>query len=56
MDACEICFGTKGGVPGNEIIVPVPGTDRVTVMCDYCHAEYLWWEEYEKRQKNSSNC
>jgi len=32
-DACQICHGAKGGVPGNENIV-----DGVTI-CDYCHAE-----------------
>lgn len=30
---CEICHGTKGGVPGNENIIDGK------VICDYCHAE-----------------
>lgn len=38
-DACEICHGAKGGEPGNENIVPIDGKE--TVMCDYCHAEYV---------------
>lgn len=32
-DACQVCKGEKGGVPGNENIV-----DGI-VMCDYCFAE-----------------
>jgi hypothetical protein len=34
-DACEICGGLRGGVPGNE--------NRVNdvVMCDYCHADHV---------------
>jgi hypothetical protein len=32
-DACEVCKGTQGGVPGNENIV------NGVVMCDYCHAK-----------------
>jgi hypothetical protein len=31
-DACEVCNGANGGVPGNESIV------KGLVMCDYCHA------------------
>jgi hypothetical protein len=34
-DACEICKGERGGVPGNENVV-----EGVT-MCDYCHAERM---------------
>lgn len=34
-DACQICHGERGGVPGNENIV-----DGI-VMCDYCHADTL---------------
>ena len=32
-DACQICYGAKGGVAGNENIV-----DGV-IICDYCHVE-----------------
>ena len=34
-DACDICDGRRGGVPGNE--------NRVggILMCDYCHADHL---------------
>jgi hypothetical protein len=32
-DACEMCLGAKGGVPGNENII------GGVVMCDYCHAD-----------------
>jgi hypothetical protein len=32
VDACEICHGEKGGVPGNENII------GGVVMCDYCTA------------------
>lgn len=35
-DDCQLCHGTRGGVPGNEQIVPIAGLD-ITV-CDYCHA------------------
>ena len=35
QDDCEVCHGTKGGVPGNENIVDGK------VICDYCHAEHL---------------
>lgn len=34
-DACSVCHGSKGGVPGNENII-----EGVT-MCDYCHAEHM---------------
>ena len=34
MDACEICFGEKGGVPGNENIVTVDEVEKIA--CDYC--------------------
>lgn len=36
LDACQLCRGKRGGVPGNENIVRLAGLD-VTV-CDYCHA------------------
>jgi hypothetical protein len=59
MDACEVCFGERGGVPGNENIVPVPGTSKKTVMCDYCHADYMsyymWWKAYEKNKGVKEN-
>lgn len=45
LDACEVCLGTRGGVPGNENNVDG------TIMCDYCHSTYLWWEEQEKNCK-----
>lgn len=33
-DGCKVCFGRRGGVPGNE--------NRIgdLVMCDYCHADH----------------
>lgn len=31
-DKCQICYGSNGGVPGNENIVDGK------IMCDYCHA------------------
>lgn len=34
-DKCEVCKGTKGGVPGNENII------GSVIMCDYCHAERM---------------
>lgn len=46
-DHCEICAGTRGGVPGNENIVESCG-EKVT-MCDYCHADEMrrpgFWKE-----------
>lgn len=33
-DNCEICFGTSGGVRGNENVI-----DGKTV-CDYCSVEF----------------
>jgi len=35
LDACTVCHGSKGGVPGNENIV-----DGV-VMCDFCRMDWL---------------
>jgi len=29
-DSCEVCLGTRKGVPGNENII------NEVVMCDYC--------------------
>lgn len=37
-DRCEICYGHKGGVRGNENIVYVFG-NKIR-MCDYCHYEH----------------
>jgi hypothetical protein len=34
-DACERCYGERGGVRGNENVV-----DGV-VLCDYCHCDDL---------------
>lgn len=34
-DACEICRGAKGGVPGNENVI------KGKRVCDYCHGEGL---------------
>jgi hypothetical protein len=34
-DACEVCKGRRGGVPGNENIV------NGRVMCDYCTSDAL---------------
>jgi hypothetical protein len=33
VDACEVCGGLNGGVPGNENI------EGTTIMCDYCSAK-----------------
>jgi hypothetical protein len=38
-DACQICHGAKGGVPGNENVL-----DGV-VMCDYCSVERVKEDE-----------
>lgn len=32
-DACEVCNGRNGGVPGNENVI------NGIVTCDYCHAD-----------------
>lgn len=44
-DDCELCFGEKGGVPGNENIhyVSVQGTNiKYTVkVCDYCSSKWF---------------
>ncbi len=37
VDGCEFCFGTKGGVPGNENLVTIDGTKKVA--CDYCSSD-----------------
>lgn len=34
-DGCEVCGGTKGGVPGNENVI------EGIVMCDYCHSDQM---------------
>jgi hypothetical protein len=34
-DNCEVCNGSKGGIPGNENVI------NGRVMCDYCHAESM---------------
>ena len=36
LDKCEVCHGTKGGLPGNENHV------NGLIMCDYCHAEDMY--------------
>lgn len=33
LDACEVCKGKSGGLPGNENIV------EGRVLCDYCHSK-----------------
>ena len=33
-DDCEMCMGTRGGVPGNENVLR-----DGRVICDYCHAD-----------------
>lgn len=35
-DGCERCKGQRGGVPGNENVMP-----DGTLLCDYCHADDL---------------
>ncbi len=35
QDYCQVCNGTRGGVPGNENVL-----DGV-IMCDYCSADRL---------------
>jgi len=34
IDDCEMCLGTRGGVPGNENVLR-----DGRVICDYCHAD-----------------
>ncbi len=34
-DACTVCHGDNGGVPGNANIIDG------AVMCDYCHASIM---------------
>lgn len=34
-DRCEVCHGTRGGVPGNENIIDGK------VMCDYCTSDAI---------------
>jgi hypothetical protein len=34
LDNCHMCFGSRGGVKGNENVV-----DGI-VLCDYCSLEY----------------
>ncbi len=38
-DACEICHGEKGGVPGNENVLEIGG--KRTVVCDYCSVPFF---------------
>jgi hypothetical protein len=47
VDACQVCHGAKGGVPGNENIVTVDG--KKVVMCDYCTSEYWMKVHVENR-------
>lgn len=35
VDGCEICDGSREGVPGNENVI------EGVVMCDYCHADTM---------------
>lgn len=46
QDKCEICAGTRGGVPGNENVVESCG-ERI-VMCDYCSADEMQWPGFWK--------
>ena len=32
-DSCEVCYGEKGGVPGNENLI------KGFVVCDYCSCD-----------------
>ncbi len=34
-DKCEVCYGERGGVPGNENII------AGKIMCDFCSADRL---------------
>ncbi|AFU86738.1 hypothetical protein D869_gp176 [Caulobacter phage CcrRogue] len=34
-DGCEVCNGSRGGVPGNENVVDGK------VVCDYCHVDIM---------------
>lgn len=45
-DKCQVCFGKKGGVRGNENIVNVNG--KKIIMCDYCSAIFLMDVEIKK--------
>jgi len=38
---CEVCGGTRGGVPGNENVI-----DGILTVCDYCHADMIQEEEF----------
>jgi hypothetical protein len=38
-DSCQLCYGEKGGEPGNENIY-MQEPEHVLV-CDYCHAELI---------------
>jgi hypothetical protein len=45
-DACQICHGLRGGMPGNNVVNGV-------VMCDYCHAVAMAtededWDNWDK--------
>lgn len=48
-DACKICNGDRGGVPGNENVVDC------VVMCDYCHADQMRFKEIGK-VRNAVQC
>ncbi len=37
-DTCEVCEGTRGGLPGNENLVRIDG--EFVSMCDYCHEHH----------------
>ncbi|WP_156480918.1 hypothetical protein [Variovorax sp. PAMC 28711] len=44
-DACKICNGDRGGVPGNENVIDC------VVMCDYCHADQMEFKALDRVRK-----
>lgn len=40
VDACEVCLGAKGGVPGNENLVTTLIDQKI--LCDYCHVDFAF--------------
>lgn len=38
-DKCQVCFGKRGGVRGNENIITL--NDIKIIMCDYCTCDSI---------------
>jgi hypothetical protein len=49
LDKCQVCYGFRGGVPGNENVI------EGIIVCDYCHATILrffkWMRKPRKEEK-----